>query len=87
METRSLNKRFLGGALCAALLALAGCDRLTISPDLLQKLADADAPVERRQPRGDQQRQWRAGGRAREHPLIDPAAAQILRDNSSRTAQ
>ncbi|MFC3457018.1 MULTISPECIES: DUF4398 domain-containing protein [Massilia] len=25
MDTRSLNTRFLGGALCAALLALAGC--------------------------------------------------------------
>ena len=30
------------------ILALAGCDLLTISPDLLQKLADADAPVERK---------------------------------------
>ena len=27
---------------------LAGCDLLTISPDLLQKLADSDAPVERK---------------------------------------
>ena len=30
------------------ILELAGCDLLTISPDLLQKLADADAPVERK---------------------------------------
>ncbi|HBF49792.1 MAG TPA: transaldolase, partial [Massilia sp.] len=27
---------------------LAGCDLLTISPDLLQKLADSDAAVERK---------------------------------------
>jgi transaldolase len=30
------------------ILELSGCDLLTISPDLLQKLADADAPVERK---------------------------------------
>ncbi|MGO4477327.1 transaldolase [Massilia sp. 2TAF26] len=30
------------------ILELAGCDLLTISPDLLQKLADADATVERK---------------------------------------
>ena len=30
------------------ILELAGCDLLTISPDLLQKLADNDAPVERK---------------------------------------
>lgn len=30
------------------ILELAGCDLLTISPDLLQKLADTDAPVERK---------------------------------------
>lgn len=30
------------------ILALAGCDLLTISPELLQQLADTDAPVERR---------------------------------------
>jgi len=30
------------------ILELAGCDLLTISPDLLQKLADSDAPVERK---------------------------------------
>ncbi|MFC5548041.1 transaldolase [Massilia aerilata] len=30
------------------ILELAGCDLLTISPDLLQKLAEADAPVERK---------------------------------------
>lgn len=30
------------------ILELAGCDLLTISPDLLQKLADADAPIERK---------------------------------------
>ena len=30
------------------ILELAGCDLLTISPDLLQKLADATAPVERK---------------------------------------
>jgi transaldolase len=30
------------------ILELAGCDLLTISPDLLQKLADADGPVERK---------------------------------------
>ena len=30
------------------ILALAGCDLLTISPDLLQKLADSDAPFERK---------------------------------------
>jgi transaldolase len=30
------------------ILELAGCDLLTISPDLLQKLADGDAPVERK---------------------------------------
>jgi len=30
------------------ILALAGCDRLTIAPALLQQLADSDAPVERR---------------------------------------
>ncbi|WP_312952186.1 transaldolase [Superficieibacter sp.] len=30
------------------ILALAGCDRLTISPDLLQKLQDSEEPVERR---------------------------------------
>jgi transaldolase len=30
------------------ILELAGCDLLTISPDLLHKLADADAPVERK---------------------------------------
>ncbi len=29
------------------ILALAGCDLLTISPELLQQLADTDAPVER----------------------------------------
>ena len=32
------------------ILELAGCDLLTISPDLLQKLADSDAPVERKLP-------------------------------------
>jgi transaldolase len=30
------------------ILELAGCDLLTISPDLLQKLAESDAPVERK---------------------------------------
>ncbi|MDK6079058.1 MULTISPECIES: transaldolase [Massilia] len=30
------------------ILELAGCDLLTISPDLLQKLADTEAPVERK---------------------------------------
>ena len=30
------------------ILELAGCDLLTTSPDLLQKLADSDAPVERK---------------------------------------
>jgi transaldolase len=30
------------------ILELAGCDLLTISPDLLQQLADADGPVERK---------------------------------------
>ena len=30
------------------ILELAGCDLLTIAPDLLQKLADTDAPVERK---------------------------------------
>jgi transaldolase len=30
------------------ILELAGCDLLTISPDLLQKLADSDAPFERK---------------------------------------
>jgi transaldolase len=30
------------------ILELAGCDLLTISPDLLQKLADTNAPVERK---------------------------------------
>jgi len=30
------------------ILALAGCDLLTIAPDLLQKLSSSDAPVERR---------------------------------------
>jgi transaldolase len=30
------------------ILELAGCDLLTISPDLLQKLADASGPVERK---------------------------------------
>jgi transaldolase len=30
------------------ILELAGCDLLTISPDLLQKLADADGTVERK---------------------------------------
>ena len=30
------------------ILALAGCDLLTIAPDLLQKLSASDAPVERR---------------------------------------
>ena len=30
------------------ILELAGCDLLTISPDLLQQLADSDAPVERK---------------------------------------
>jgi transaldolase len=30
------------------ILELAGCDLLTISPDLLQKLADTDGPVERK---------------------------------------
>lgn len=30
------------------ILELAGCDLLTISPDLLQKLADSDAPVQRK---------------------------------------
>jgi transaldolase len=30
------------------ILELAGCDLLTISPDLLQKLADSDAPVARK---------------------------------------
>lgn len=30
------------------IVELAGCDLLTISPDLLQKLADTDAPVERK---------------------------------------
>jgi len=35
------------------ILELAGCDLLTISPDLLQKLADADAPVERKLSKDD----------------------------------
>jgi transaldolase len=35
------------------ILELAGCDLLTISPDLLQKLADTDAPVERKLVAGD----------------------------------
>jgi len=30
------------------ILALAGCDRLTISPNLLQELQSSDAPVERK---------------------------------------
>ncbi|MDF7661637.1 transaldolase [Erwiniaceae bacterium L1_54_6] len=30
------------------ILALAGCDRLTISPNLLEELANSDAPVERK---------------------------------------
>jgi transaldolase len=30
------------------ILELAGCDLLTISPDLLHKLAESDAPVERK---------------------------------------
>ncbi|OYO30418.1 transaldolase [Janthinobacterium sp. PC23-8] len=30
------------------ILELAGCDLLTISPDLLQKLADSDAPIQRK---------------------------------------
>ena len=30
------------------IIGLAGCDLLTISPDLLQKLADGDAPVARK---------------------------------------
>ena len=30
------------------IVELAGCDLLTISPDLLQKLAESDAPVERK---------------------------------------
>ena len=30
------------------ILELAGCDLLTISPDLLQQLMDSDAPVERK---------------------------------------
>ena len=30
------------------ILELAGCDLLTISPELLQKLADTDGPVERK---------------------------------------
>ncbi|MBO17604.1 transaldolase family protein, partial [Herbaspirillum sp.] len=30
------------------IVELAGCDLLTISPDLLQKLADTDGPVERK---------------------------------------
>lgn len=30
------------------ILELAGCDLLTISPDLLQQLADSDAPIERK---------------------------------------
>ena len=30
------------------IIELAGCDLLTISPDLLQKLAESDAPVERK---------------------------------------
>jgi transaldolase len=30
------------------ILALAGCDLLTIAPDLLEKLAQAEGPVERR---------------------------------------
>ncbi len=30
------------------ILELAGCDLLTISPDLLQQLAESDAPVERK---------------------------------------
>ncbi len=32
----------------AQILELAGCDLLTISPELLQKLADTDAPVQRK---------------------------------------
>jgi transaldolase len=35
------------------ILELAGCDLLTISPDLLQKLADSDAPVERKLTKDD----------------------------------
>jgi len=35
------------------ILELAGCDLLTISPDLLQKLADSDAPVERKLAKDD----------------------------------
>ena len=35
------------------ILELAGCDLLTISPDLLQKLADSDAPFERKLVRDD----------------------------------
>jgi transaldolase len=30
------------------ILELAGCDLLTISPDLLEKLAESDGPVERK---------------------------------------
>jgi transaldolase len=30
------------------ILELAGCDLLTIAPELLQQLADSDAPVERK---------------------------------------
>jgi transaldolase len=30
------------------IIELAGCDLLTISPDLLQQLADSEAPVERK---------------------------------------
>jgi transaldolase len=35
------------------ILELAGCDLLTISPDLLQQLADSSAPVERKLAAGD----------------------------------
>jgi len=35
------------------ILELAGCDLLTISPDLLQKLADSDAPFERKLTKDD----------------------------------
>ncbi len=30
------------------IVALAGCDRLTISPNLLEELANSEAPVERK---------------------------------------
>ena len=38
------------------ILELAGCDLLTISPDLLQKLADSDAPFERKLVKDDSAR-------------------------------